>query len=53
VSIKKSIDTFYVYYKQILRQMDLKAREKTRKKSQRKLHKMYQMAMTNTAAANR
>ncbi|WAR07492.1 hypothetical protein MAR_017450 [Mya arenaria] len=37
----------------ILKRMVLKSREKSRKKHQRKLNKMYQMAMTNTAAANR
>ncbi|XP_060556835.1 eukaryotic translation initiation factor 5B-like isoform X2 [Ruditapes philippinarum] len=38
---------------EITRKLELKAREKSRKKFQRKLNKMYQMAMTNTAAANR
>ncbi|XP_052811300.1 uncharacterized protein LOC128238969 [Mya arenaria] len=38
---------------EILKRMVLKSREKSRKKHQRKLNKMYQMAMTNTAAANR
>ncbi|KAL4233634.1 hypothetical protein ACF0H5_008316 [Mactra antiquata] len=37
----------------ITKKLELKAKEKTRKKFQRKLNKMYQMAMTNTAAANR
>ncbi|XP_045196687.2 TBC1 domain family member 5 homolog A-like isoform X3 [Mercenaria mercenaria] len=38
---------------EITKNLDIKAREKSRKKFQRKLNKMYQMAMTNTAAANR
>ncbi|XP_052243437.1 uncharacterized protein LOC127853199 isoform X3 [Dreissena polymorpha] len=38
---------------EIIRKVELKARQKSRKKHERKLNKMYQMAMTNTAASNR
>lgn len=38
---------------EIKRKIELKAREKNRKKFQRKLRKMHQLAMANAAAANR
>ena len=44
---------FFFVFQQIKRKIELKAREKNRKKFQRKLRKMHQLAMANAAAANR
>ena len=50
---KLSYINFFFVFPQIKRKIELKAREKNRKKFQRKLRKMHQLAMANAAAANR